>query len=196
MLQFALLAFILQVNQPSYQITEAIHVMQEKVTVQATSLEENDFIAYDINLDEEIQRHIWNEANKYELSYELLLSIAYVESKYDPSVVSWDGSSTGLFQLNTRNTVEWLARETGIKNVNPKNPYHSASMAAWYVNYLREKYINEGYDEESATNRILLAYRFGVAGSKGRSMNHPYVKAVLKYKNNLETGVIYERTDF
>lgn len=184
-----LLAFMANVNAANYSITDTVQLMQEKKTVvKASSLGEDDFINYGINLNEEIQRHIWDEANRYGLSYELLLSIAYVESKFDPSVVSWDGSSTGLFQINTSNTVKFINSNLGIKNVNPKNPYHSASMAAWYVNYLREKYINEGYDEKSVTNRVLLAYRFGVKGSKGRSMSHPYIKAIIEYKNKLEKG--------
>lgn len=193
MLQFALLALFLQVNAPEYHITDTIMVMQEKLTVQAASTTENSFIEYDISLDPKIQKYIWNEANKYELSYELLLSIAYVESKFDHEVVSWDGSSTGLFQINTRNTFGWISTELGIDKADPKNPYHSASVAAWYVNYLRHKYLEQGYDEETVTNRVLLAYRFGEFGSKRRSLNHPYVQAVLEYKNKLEKGEISER---
>jgi soluble lytic murein transglycosylase-like protein len=192
MVQFSVLAFMIAVNAPDYSISDSIRLMQERKPVVAASQEEDTstFHPYNINLDPDIQKYIWNEAKKYNISFELMLAIAYTESKFDPTVVSWDGSSTGLFQLNTRNTVQWLSQETGINNVDPKNPYHSAKMAVWYINYLREKYLKEGYDEESVTNRVLLAYRFGVNGSKRKGLSHPYVKKVLEYKYKLESGEI------
>lgn len=192
MVQFFLLAFALQVNAPVYHITDQIVVMQVKKDVVAASQEEdiNTFHPYNINLDYNIQKYIWDEANKYNISFELMLAIAYTESKFDPTVVSWDGSSTGLFQINTRNTFRWISSELGIEKANPKNPYHSASVAAWYVNYLRNKFLEQGYSEETVTNKVLLAYRFGESGSKKRKLNHPYVKKVLEYKNKLESGEI------
>lgn len=188
MVQFFLLAFALQVNAPVYHITDQIVVMQVKKDVVAASQEEDTFKPYQINLSSEVQKYIWDESKKYGLSFELLLAIAYTESRFNPKAVSYDNSSMGLFQINKRNTVKWLSKQTNIKNVDVFNPYHSTKMAAWYVNYLRKKYLNEGYDEETVTNRVLLAYRFGISGSKSRSINHPYVQAVLKYKNKLESG--------
>lgn len=188
-----LLAFMMTVNAPDYTLTDSIQLMQEKKTkVGASSLEEGTFHIYNISLDPGIQKYIFNEAKKYGLSYELLLAIAYTESKYEPKVVSWDGSSTGLFQINTQNTVSWLAEETDIKNVDPKNPYHSAKMAAWYVSYLREKYMKEGYDEESVFKRLLTAYRYGIGASKKKSINNGYVRDVLEYKKKLESRKINE----
>lgn len=190
MVQFSLLAFMVFVNAPDYALTDAIQLMQERKPVMAASQEEDTFKPYNINLNADIQKYIWEQSKKYNISFELLLAIAYTESRFDSSVVSWDGSSTGLFQINTSNTVQWLARETEIKNVDPKNPYHSAKMAAWYVNYLHEKYLKEGYDGELVTKRLLLAYRYGIGKSKKKSLNNTYVDAVLDYKYKLESGEV------
>jgi|GEM_PF-3007868 len=196
MLQFLMLAFALTVNAPDYHITDQVKVMQAKKNVVAASTsqesdEENTYPNYiHIPLSNDLKKYIYEESKKYGISYELMLSIAYVESKFDTDVLSYDGSSTGLYQLNRRNTVSWICEQMGVKRLDPNNPYEATRMAVWYIDYLRKKYLNEGYSEESATKRALLAYRFGMSKSKGKSLNHAYVKAVLKYKQQLESGEI------
>ncbi|WP_170163373.1 transglycosylase SLT domain-containing protein [Brevibacillus gelatini] len=188
MVQFFLLAFALQANAPVYHITDQIVVMQVKKDVVAASQEEDTFKPYQINLSSEVQKYIWDESKKYGLSFELLLAIAYTESRFNPKAVSYDNSSMGLFQINKRNTVKWLSEQTNIKNVDVFNPYHSTKMAAWYVNYLRKKYLNEGYDEGTVTKRVLTAYRYGMGSSKRKNIDNNYVRAVLEYKQKLERG--------
>ncbi len=196
MIQSLILAFYFVVNAPNFHITNQEKVVQEKATVMAASEgqesdEENTYRKYEIvPLNEGLQRYIWEECQKFGISYELMLAIAYTESRFNPKAVSNDGSSKGLFQINTRNTMKFLAEQTEIKRPNAFNPYHSAKMAVFYVSYLKQKYLEQGYDEESVIKRVLLAYRFGMNKSKRKSLNHPYVKAVLNYKYQLESGEI------
>ncbi|QDX94331.1 hypothetical protein EEL30_19820 [Brevibacillus laterosporus] len=118
--------------------------------VHAATEKEHTYKRYDIPLSNDLQKYIYNQAEKYDLSYELMLAIAHTESTFRPDIVSYDGSSVGLFQINTRNTINWLGESVGLDKPNAKNPYHSAKMASWYVNYLKEKYLNEGYKKEAA----------------------------------------------
>lgn len=197
MLTSFLLAFALTVNAHDYRISDLIQVMQVKNAVEATSLQENEetntYPKYEhIPLPDDLKKYIYNESEKYGISYELMLSIAYVESKFDTDVLSYDSSSTGLYQLNKNNTVGWICKQMGVKKLNPNNPYEATRMVVWYVDYLKKKYLAEGYDEENVTKRVLLAYRFGASKSKRvaqrMGLNHGYVKAVLSYKYKLESG--------
>lgn len=200
MVQLLVLAFYLQTNAPDYRITDVIQSMQAKVTVEAQSLENNEtntFRKYShIPLSEDLKKYIYEESSKLNISYELMLAIAYTESRFDIDVLSYDGSSTGLFQLNKSNTVGWISAQMGVKKLNPNNPYHATKMATWYINYLRNKYLAEGYDEENVTKRVLLAYRFGTGKSrrvaKRMGLNHKYVQSVLNYKYKLESGAFNE----
>ncbi|MGG1659529.1 transglycosylase SLT domain-containing protein [Brevibacillus sp. NRS-1366] len=190
MLQFALLAFFLQVNQPSYQITESIQVMQEKLTVQAASLEEDKFIPYQIDLDTDIQKYIWELCVEFEVEFELMLGIAFNESRFNPSLTSYDNSSRGLFQMNTSNTFPEEVALNKIVNPNPFNPYHSSLTAVSHVKRLTDKYRDEGYKGENLTKRVLTAYRYGIGKSKRKNLNNGYVRVVLEYKHKLESGEI------
>ncbi|MCG7317619.1 transglycosylase SLT domain-containing protein [Brevibacillus laterosporus] len=163
-------------SQEVYAATEKVHTYKQ----------------YDIPLSNDLQKYIYNQAEKYDLSYELMLAIAHTESTFRPDVVSYDGSSVGLFQINTRNTINWLGENVGLDKPNAKNPYHATKMASWYVNYLKEKYLNEGYKKDNVIKRVLIGYRYGVGKSakyvRQNGLHHKYIDKVLAYKNKLESG--------
>lgn len=155
--------------------------------------EEIDFPYYDnIPLSEEVQQYIYETAAEYSISYELVLAIAEVESDFDPKAVSYNDSSLGLFQINKNNTLDWIASEADIENVDPFNPKHSARMAAWYVSWLRDYWLDAGMNEEDVTNAVLLSFNRGIYGAekymKKNGLNHSYVEKVLDYKYKLERG--------
>ncbi|PPA87648.1 hypothetical protein C4A75_00050 [Brevibacillus laterosporus] len=160
--------------------------------VHAAAEKEQTFKRYDIPLSNDLQKYIYNQAEKYDLSYELMLAIAHTESTFRPNIVSYDGSSVGLFQINTRNTIKWLGESVGLDKPNAKNPYHSAKMASWYVNYLKEKYLSEGYKKDAIIKRVLIGYRYDLGKSakyvRRNGLHHKYIDKVLAYKNKLESG--------
>lgn len=189
MKEVVLLAFFLLINSPDFSLEEARNITIKPV------IEETSFVQYyNIPLNKDIQKYIYKQAEKYNISYELLLAIAYTESKFNSKAISYNDTSLGLFQINKYNTLEWLAKETGIDNVDPFNPYHSTKMAAFYIAYLRDYYLKRGYDEENVTNRVLLAYNMGLAKSKKWVKRYglisEYVRDVLDYKYKLESGEI------
>ncbi|MFC8686024.1 transglycosylase SLT domain-containing protein [Brevibacillus porteri] len=186
-----LLAFMMNVNAPEYLITSSAQVMQDKKTaVEAASLEEDTYPTYKINLNPKIQKYIWERSKESGIDHELMLSIAYIESKYNSKAVSYDNSSRGLFQMNTSNTFPEEVRLAGIENPDPFNPYHSSLTAINHVKRLMEKYSEQGYEEENLTKRVLTAYRYGIGKSKRKSLDNGYVRAVLEYKKKLESGEI------
>lgn len=188
MLSNVLISLFILMNEPDYKVFEPIKVIERgKEQVEAASVE-NAYVYYQVPLSDDLQKYIQDLCYEKGISYELMLALAYTESRFDPKAISWDGSSMGLFQINKNTTSHWLAVQTEIKNVDVFNPYHSSKMATWYVAYLKDKYLREGYDEESVTKRILLAYRFGVGKSKGKSLSHSYVREVLNIKYKLESG--------
>ncbi|ATF13544.1 hypothetical protein A616_16640 [Brevibacillus brevis X23] len=186
-----LLAFMMNVNAPEYLITSSVQVMQDKKTsVEAASLEEDTIPTYHIDLEPSIQKYIWETSKQSGIDHELMLSIAYTESRYDSKAVSYDNSSRGLFQMNTSNTFPEEARLAGIQNPDPFNPYHSSLTAINHVKRLMNKYSEQGYEGENLTKRVLTAYRYGIGKSKSKNVNNGYTKAVLAYKKQLESGEI------
>ncbi|QDX94628.1 hypothetical protein EEL30_21540 [Brevibacillus laterosporus] len=192
--QLFTLSLFLQLN--AIGVDEALVALNEKQVdkqeVRAATEEINTYKQYDIPLSKDLQQYIHKQAEKYNLSYELMLALAHTESTFRTDIVSYDGSSVGLFQINTRNTIDWLGDNVGLSKPNAKSPYHSAQMASWYVNYLKEKYFNEGYSEETVIKRVLIGYRYGISKSakyvRQNGLHHKYIDKVLAYKNKLESG--------
>lgn len=60
------------------------------------------------------------------------------------------------------------------------------------MNYLKEKYLNEGYKKDTVIKRVLIGYRYGVGNSakyvRQNGLHHKYIDKVLAYKNKLESG--------
>lgn len=159
------------------------------------------FIYYsNIELSRDIQRYIFEICNKRQVSFELMLAIANVETggTFNPNLVS-STTDYGLYQLNKKSgTLEWLANWTekefdNIHNFNWKNPKHNASAAVLYVDWLRDQW--QGYSEEDKFAYVLLSYNYGLNGARNYLKNNDvydwdYVNKVLKYKLKLEKGEV------
>lgn len=66
----------------------------------------------DVPLDPAIQEHVRTVSNEYGVPFELVMAVMYVESGFDPSVISSHGDY-GLMQVSSINH-GWLSAELGI----------------------------------------------------------------------------------
>lgn len=149
--------------------------------------------SYDIPLSSYQQQYTQEVCEKYDLSYELILAIMYVESKFNPNAISYNGTSHGIMQINS-NTSPWIAKQMGIKKYDVYNFGHSVSLGIWYLDYLRNYWLKQGYSDEECFNLMLLSYHKGINGCKNYVKQHglksEYVNSIYKYKIKLEEGEI------
>jgi len=153
---------------------------------------------YDIPLSDDLQQYIWNLGEKYDLSYELILAVIKTESDFDTQAISYDNSSYGLMQLNHINTIDWLAKEVGIDDFDPFNPYHNLEAGIWYLAWLRDYWQRQDLSEEDRFALVLLSYNRGIEGAKRYvketgKMTHKYVEKIQEYKTRLERDDISRR---
>jgi hypothetical protein len=145
------------------------------------------FKHYDLPLSIDLQRLIWELCKKYDLDYELMFGIIQTESDFNPKAISYDNSSMGLMQVNVRNTFYPMAKELGIQNANVFNPEDNIRVGIYYISTLKDAWKDET-SGQNLIDHIILSYRFGVAGSKSRSLNHPYVQKVKSFMANMKKG--------
>lgn len=157
--------------------------------VEETKEIEESFIFYNIPLCEEVQRYIWNECEKYQLSYELVLAVIQKESNFNHQAVSSSGADRGLFQLN-KGTYPWIAQQLGIKNFNVFNVEHNIQAGVWYLNYIKTHWEEKNYKDEELTILMLNSYNQGIGGCtryvQNNGYSYYYAKKVLEYKEIIE----------
>lgn len=142
--------------------------------------------------ENEQMAYIADVALQYDLSPELVFAVIETESRWKADADN--GIAIGLMQLN-RNTYPWLAREVGIQNPDPFNWQHNVRMGIWYLDYLRDAAINEGYTDEDALFTMLIYYNRGPAGGKkwmrSNSMyDNGYANKVVAMKHEFEKKYI------
>jgi hypothetical protein len=152
----------------------------------ATKKKVNSFRKYDIPLSDSMQSLIWELCKKENVDYELVLAIISAESSFDAKAVSWDNSSRGLMQMNTRTTFYPMARELGIKSPNVFDAEDNVRVGVHYIATLFDAWDSK-YSGSLLQKHAILSYRFGVAGSKHRSLNHSYVRKVERIQKSLRT---------
>lgn len=124
-------------------------------------------VYYDIALTEEEQDIIREKANKYNLDFELVLSLCYVESRYDRYAFS--GSSVGLMQIQP---VWWVDTFAELGCTDWYSLEDNVEMGCYILNYLYKQY--------SQTSEVLSAYNTGSPYA-----NNGYANSVLSFKKEL-----------
>lgn len=117
----------------------------------------------DIPLEEEVLDYLYLKSEEYEISYELMLAIADVESDFgrDTYGKNKDGTyDSGLLQVNSSN-LKWLSKLAGIKNVDPQNYKHNIDMAVALFDYERQYWRDLEYSEEDVFWLSIYGYHRG-----------------------------------
>ena len=149
-------------------------------------------IIYDIPLNKEQQIYIWDKSQQYEISYELILSIMFVESSYRTNIKSIT-NDIGIMQLN-ENTIPWLVEQLEVDNFNPYDFYDNINAGVWYLDYIRSHWREQDYCEEDIYHLVLLSYNMGISGCYSYvdkyGLESEYTRRITEYKTKLEGGEI------
>ena len=140
----------------NHQLNDLIVQNTIPVTEEAEELKDEDgFVYYDIPLELDIQRHIFDECQLHEVPYELAMAVMYVETggTYKTDLRSKTNDS-GLFQVNDVHK-KWL-RESGINDL--YNPYQNSSAGIWIL----KDSLNKGDNIHTS----LMVYNMGYGGAK------------------------------
>lgn len=123
---------------------------------------------YDIDLTENEQDIIRDIASSYELEFELVLSVCYVESRYDRYAFS--GSSVGMMQIQP---TWWESTFTDLGCSDWYDLEDNVRMGCYILRYLFNNY--------SQTSKVLSAYNTG-----NPDANNGYAEKVIKFKECLK----------
>lgn len=128
------------------------------------------------------------QALKYSLSTELVLSVIMQESGFDPSAVSKAGA-LGLMQLMPT-TIDHINQVTDIKISDPFNPRQNIAGGTWYLRYLYNKFDN--YSETERLKFALASYNSGfyrvknsisMAVNQKKEINDKYNERSIKWED-------------
>ena len=140
----------------NHQLNDLIVQNTIPVTEEAEELKDEDgFVYYDIPLELDIQRHIFDECKLYGVPYELAMAVMYVETggTFDSSLRSKTNDS-GLFQINDVHK-QWL-KESGINDL--YNPYQNSSAGIWIL--------KDALSKGDNIHTSLMVYNMGYGGAR------------------------------
>jgi hypothetical protein len=167
------------------------------VTEIKQEIQEESHIKSTIPLSEDVQEYAWDLSNEFKIPYEIIWSVVNEETggKFNPKLTHTNNNGTidyGLMQLNNGGTMQWLSKESGIKDFTWSNPKHNLRAGVWYLNYLRDMWIESGYGEsENLLYLTILSYNMGFQGAlryekKQSIFNWKYVSSIHKYEMKLK----------
>lgn len=140
----------------NHQLNDLIVQNTIPVTEEVEELKDEDgFVYYDIPLELDVQRHIFDECQLYEVPYELAMAVMYVETggTYKTDLRSKTNDS-GLFQINDVHK-QWL-RDSGITDL--YNPYQNSSAGIWIL--------KDALSKGDNIHTSLMVYNMGHGGAK------------------------------
>lgn len=106
-----------------------------------------------VPMNVELQKHVYNEAQKYGIDWTLLMAVIQKESRFDEHAVS-GGGDYGLMQINQINHAQ-LSVEVGVHDF--LDPYENVKAGAYMLAQLLSKYQDP--------HMALMAYNMGEAGA-------------------------------
>jgi hypothetical protein len=168
----------------------AITIVTPVPDLETPSIEElieSRYTFYNIPLTKSQQIDVRNIADQYTLSYELVLSVMYVESRFNINAIS-STNDYGIMQLNSP-TFYWCAKQLGIENPNPLDFNTNIKCGAFYLDYTRDYWVNYGTPEEYLLINTISGFHSGIEGSKVEA-DWDYINKVIDYKYKLESGEV------
>ena len=117
--------------------------------------DEDGFVYYDIELSQDIQRHIFNECQIHGVPYELAMAVCTIETggTYNFKLRSKTNDS-GLFQINDCHK-QWV-KESGITDL--FDPYQNATVGIWIL--------KDALSKGDGIHTSLMVYNMGYGGAK------------------------------
>lgn len=109
----------------------------------------------DCPLDDETQQMILDQCEEYGVDFAFTMAVIFKESSFRPHVISYNGTSVGLMQINKINH-KWLSEELGITDF--FDPAQNVKAGLYMLSDLFEKY------EDPA--KVLMCYNLGEFGAK------------------------------
>lgn len=143
---------------------------------------------YDIPLEDDLQEYIWNLANEYEISYEMVLAVINAESSFRTDVVSRT-NDYGLMQINSK-YMDYHAANAGIDNFDPFNPYQNVKVGIHLLATERNYWRSQEMGEEYVFMYTLGSYKCGRTGLKNSGLPWDYINKISNYKTQLELSNI------
>lgn len=143
---------------------------------------------YDIDLSYDLQNYVFELANKYNLSPELILAVAKLESNYNENLICVNKNGTkdiGIMQLNNKYMYDF-AKDARISNFNPLNPYQNLKAGVFVLAREKDYWSSKGYSDEIVFELMLSSYNRGRYGTLKYGVAKEYVDRVLYYKEKLE----------
>ncbi len=121
--------------------------------------------------------------------WRLLASLAYTESNFDTTAISWAGAK-GLMQL-----MPATARAMGVPKGKEQNPEESIKAAVKYI-AATDRSLSMISGQEERINFILAAYNAGLGHvSDAMALAEKYGKSKLKWKNNVANFILLKSNE-
>ena len=160
-----------------------------EIEVKAEEIIHNERPKYDIPLSEELQQYIWELANKNEISYELVLAVMYLESRFDIGAVNRNNNGTkdkGIMQINSAYK-EYHAKNAGIEDFNIFDPYDNIKVGINVLVTERDYWRSFDMCEMDVFKYTMGSYNMGRLGIEKYGLPEAYINRVSDYKMMLET---------
>lgn len=137
------------------------------------------FVLYDVPLDDDLQRHIWEESREKGVPAELVLGVIRKESNFEADVVGDYGRSVGLMQIQPRWHKE---RMEYLGCFDMTNPFDNVTVGIDILAELLAEY--------QTTKMALMVYNAGATGAKDAWFDrgiysNEYSQTVLAYVDEL-----------
>ena len=138
------------VSEPTIDLKQEIIVTTEETTAEAEEL----IPSLDIPLSQELIEHIWDMSLKYDIEYELIVSVIAVESNFNVDAKS-KTSDYGLMQINKVNH-GWLKEQFGFTDFT--DPYQNTEAGCIIL--------KDCIDDMADYHQALMAYNMGQSRAK------------------------------
>ena len=139
---------------------------------------EKTFVAMNVPMDVQVQKHVYDMAKVYNLDYSFLMAVIKQESEFETYAVS-DAGDYGLMQINQINHPS-LSVTLGIHDF--LDPYSNIRAGAYMLSELFDKYHDP--------HKVLMCYQMGESGAaeawEAGITETGYSRSVLRVQKELE----------
>lgn len=148
-----------------------------------------DMPIYDIPIDIDIQKYIYEICNELDIEYELVLGLFQLESRFDNDLVCQNLNGTkdvGIGQLNNKYS-EWYGELAGIQNFDINNIRHNIKASLYGLDFYIEYWNDKDIESDNVIVYGLNSYNMGIGGYnkylKTGKTHRAYDKVILENRD-------------